>query len=256
VFAPNVQKKYNGDEEVIMHSGGFGGSYRKQANERRRKAILVLVLIAILCGACYWWGGEVVRLSEVAYKQQALQLQQERAQMEKTITSLRSDVQSTDVRYKQLEARYMTEVPQGEFRKLTEIVKKQLDGGIKAERLAFVIDAARPPRNCSEPAAKRFVVKTPVYSGPHGAVAFANGAITISGEGESAINAGGNKEAWYDPGKPVKVIFTEIGGKAIVKEGLLPIQHSMVLGNKEYRFTVAAGERSFISVASDSCDYP
>src|SRR5690606_4668415 len=107
-----------------------------------------------------------------------------------------------------------------------------------------------------EPQAKRFVVKTPVYSGPHGTVSFGNGAITVTGEGEPAVSAAGEAEAWYDPGKPVKITFIEIGGKQTVKEGLLPIQHSMVLGNKEYRFTVAAGERSFISVTSDSCDYP
>ena len=46
------------------------------------------------------------------------------------------------------------------------------------------------------------------------------------------------------------------GGKQTVKESLLPIQQSLVVGNKEYRFTVAAGERSFMSVTSDSCDYP
>lgn len=238
-----------------MHSGGFGG-YRKQAAERRRKATALFVVVLTLCGLSYWWGGEVVRSSEAAYKQQADKLKTERAQLEQTITDLRSQVQSAEIRYQQMEAKYNAEVPQGEFRRLVEIVKKQLDSGIKPERLEFVIDAARPPRNCTEPLVKRFVVKTPVYSGPHGAVAFGNGAITVSGEGQSAVGATGNPEAWYDPGKPVKVIFTEIGGKQTVKEGLLPIQHSMVAGSREHRFTVAAGERSFISVTSDSCDYP
>ena len=54
----------------------------------------------------------------------------------------------------------------------------------------------------------------------------------------------------------MKIIFTEIGGKQTFKQGLLPIQNSMVIGNKEYRFTIAAGERSFMSVTGDSCDYP
>jgi len=239
-----------------MPMGGFGGGYKRQASERRRKVTAVLVFVAILCGISYWWGGEVVRSSESAYKQQALKLQDERGQLEQTITTLKSDVQSTDVRYQQLEAKYEAEVPQGDFRKLTDIVKKQLAGGIKPERLAFVIDSARPPRNCGEPQSKRFVVKTPVYSGPHGTVSFGNGAITVTGDGASAVSATGGGEAWYDPGKPVKITFTEIGGKDTVKEGLLPIQHSMVIGSKEYRFTVAAGERSFITVTSDSCDYP
>jgi hypothetical protein len=95
-----------------------------------------------------------------------------------------------------------------------------------------------------------------VYNGPQGAVSFGNGVVTVAGEGAASVNPTGKAEAWYDPGKPVKITFTEIGGKQTVKEGLLPIQHSLVVGNKEYRFTVAAGERSFISVTSDSCDYP
>jgi hypothetical protein len=239
-----------------MHSGGFSGGHRRQVSERRRKIITILFMIAVLCGIFYWWGGEVVRSGEVAYKQQAVQLQEERGQLEQTITTLKSQVQSTEVRYQQLEAKYNAEVPQGEFRKLTDVLRKQLADGIKPERLAFAIDSARPPKNCSEPQTKRFVVKTPVYSGPHGTVAFGNGAVTVTGDGISAVGAAGSPEAWYDPGKPVKIIFTQIGGKDTVKEALLPIQHSMVVGAKEYRFTVAASERSFISVTSDSCDYP
>lgn len=233
-----------------------GGRHRRRTAERRRKIMLVILVLGTLCGFSYWWGGENVRSSEVAFKQQAIDLKEEREELLKTITSLRSEVQSTQVRYQQLEAKYLAEVPQGEFKELTDIVKKQLTSGIKPARLKFVIESARPPKNCVAPQAKRFVVKTPVYSGPHGTVAFGNGAITVTGEGQSAMGPTGGSEAWYDPGKPVKITFIEIGGKETVKEGLLPVQHSMVLGNKEYRFTVAAGERSFITVTSDNCDYP
>ena len=233
-----------------------GGRSRRRAAEKRRKIVFAVLFVLTLCVISYWWGGENVRSSEVAYKQQALKLQDERAGLEKTITDLRSEVQSTQVRYQQLEEKYKQEVPQGVFRQLTDLLKKRLDAGIKPERLSFIIDSARPPKNCTTPQAKRFVVKTPVYSGPHGTVAFANGAITVTGMGESSVSKEGSPEAWYDPGKPVTIKFIEIGGKETVKEGLLPIQHSMVLDNKEHRFTVASGERSFITVTSDSCDYP
>lgn len=233
-----------------------GGRYRKRVAERRRRIALAVLFLMALGAACYWRGGEDVRSSELAYKETAMKLQKEREGLDATITQLRSEVQSAQVRYQQLEAKYKQEVPQGEFKTLTDLVKKQLQGGIKAERLSFVIDAARPPRNCGEPQLKRFVMKTPVYSGPQGAVSFGNGVVTVAGEGAASVNPSGKAEAWYDPGKPVKIIFTEIGGKQTVKEGLLPVQHSLVVGNKEYRFTVAAGERSFISVTSDSCDYP
>ena len=233
-----------------------GGRYQRRKEEQRRNVLWFLIVVGSLCGVAYWWGAENVRSSEVAYKQQAVNLKEERKGLEQTITSLRSEVQSTQVRYKQLETKYHQEVPTGEFKQLTDLVKKQLDAGIKAERMLFVIEAARPPRNCSDSVTKRFVMNTPVYRGPHGNVAFGKGTITVTGEGVSAVNANGNPEAWYDSGKPVSISFVQIGGKEIVKSGLLPIQHSMVVGNREYRFTVARGERSFISVTSDSCDYP
>lgn len=233
-----------------------GGSSRRRAAERRRKIIMRVILLAAVCGFFFWWGGENVRSSEVAYKQQANTLKKERSTLETQITNLQSEVQTTNIRYQQLEAKYQQEVPQGAFKELTDLVKKRLDAGIPADRLSFIITQASPPKNCTPAQAKRFVVKTPVYSGPHGTVAFGNGAITVTGEGKSAIGSSGAREAWYDPGKPVTIKFIELGGKETVKEGLLPIQHSMVVGNKEYRFTVAAGERSFISVTSDSCDYP
>ncbi len=233
-----------------------GMRYRQRVSQRRRRGVWIFLIVAVLCGIAYWQGAENVLSGEVAYKQQAMQLQQEREGLEQTITSLRSEVQSTQVRYQQLEAKYQQEVPTGAFKQLTDQVKKQLTAGIKPERLSFVIESARPPKNCSEPTTKRFVMRTPVYSGPHGNVAFGNGTITVTGEGVSAVGPTGNPEAWYDPGKPVSITFVQIGGKETVKTGLLPIQHAMVLANKEYRFTVAAGERSFISVTVDNCDYP
>jgi hypothetical protein len=233
-----------------------GRRYRQRAAEKRRRIFAFLTVTGVLCAFFYWLGGENVRSGEVAYKQQAMKMKEERKDLEQTITSLRSEVQSTQIRYKQLEAKYEQDVPKGALRQLTEMVRKQLDAGIKAERLATAVETSRPPKNCTEPATKRFVMRTPVYNGPHGNVTFGNGAIAISGQGESAVSPTRTREAWYDPGKPVSITFTRTGGKPTVKEGLLPIRHSMVIANKEYRFTVSAGERSFISVTADVCDYP
>jgi hypothetical protein len=231
-----------------------GGRYRRRAAETRRRVFTSAVVIGTLCGIAYWLGGENVKSGEAAYKQQAQKLQEERGALDQEMTSLRSEVQSTQVRYQQLEAKYQQDAPTGTFKQLTDIVKKQLDSGIKPERLLSVIQSVRPPKNCTEPATKRFVMQTPVYKGPHGNVTFGNGAITISGEGEPAVSQSGSEEAWYDPGKPVTISFVQTGGKETVRKGLLPIEYSTVIANKEYRFTVAAGERSFISVTSDSCD--
>lgn len=231
-----------------------GGRYRKRAAEARRKTMSFIIVVGGLCSGSYWWGMENARSSEMAYKQQAVKLQQEKTELEKTVTSLRSDATSAQIRNQQLQARYDQEVPTGAYKQLADILKKQLDSGVKPERLLPVLQAVRPPKNCVEPATKRFVMQTPVYKGPHGNVTFGNGLITVTGQGEPAVSQSGSLEAWYDPGKPVTITFTETGGKEVVKKGLLPIEYSTVIANKEYRFNVAAGERSFISVTSDSCD--
>jgi hypothetical protein len=233
-----------------------GGRHRKRQAERKRRIVLGIILLFAMAAVCYWRGREAAISEGIAYKQEYAQCQTDSTAKDQKLTELQSQVQSAQVRYQQLDAKYKTEVPQGDFGQIAALVKKQLDSGIKPERLSFVIEAARPPRNCTEPQVKRFVMKTPVYNGPQGAVSFGNGVVTVAGEGSPSVDPSGKAEAWYDPGKPVEITFTEIGGQNTVKKGLLPIQHSIVIGNKEYRFTVAAGERSFISVTSDSCDYP
>lgn len=232
-----------------------GSRYKRRANEQRRKIFIMLLFFAIVSGLSYWFGGEVVRGSEVAYKQQALTLRSDKESLEDKVTELSAQVQSTQARYNQLNDKYEAEVPTGKLKSLTDLARKQLKDGIAADRLAFVIKSARPPRNCTKAATKRFVIRTESYHGPDSAVAFASGTISITGEGSAAKSDGG-VEAWFDPGKTVKVRFARIGGKDIIKEALLPIQHSMVVGDREYRFTVAKGNRSFVNVTSDSCDYP
>lgn len=241
-----------------MYFPGYdpGSRYRRRASETKRRTTATVISLIVVAGLGYWYGGEVIKSGEAAYKQQAILLKDENKRLEDSVTQLRTQVETLQIHYKQLEQRYTAEVPTGDLKTLSDLAREQLSDGIAAQRLAFVIQSARPPRNCSEAQQKRFVVKTPSYKGPDSAVSFGNGLITVTAEGTAAIGASGNAEAWYDPSKPVKVRMIQIGGKEIIKEQLLPIHHSIVIGNKEYRFTVAAGDRSFISVTSDSCDYP
>jgi hypothetical protein len=231
-----------------------GGRYRRRAAESRRRAFFAMTVLALTATLSYRWGVSNVRSGETAYKAQAEKLQAEKDAIQQTITSLRSEAESANVRYQQLEERYQQEVPTGAYKQVADAVKKRLDAGIQPQRLLALVQSVRPPKNCTPPVTKRFVMQTPVYKGPHGNVSFGNGAVTVAGQGEPAVGRSGSVEAWYDPGKPVTITFTQTGGKETVKKGLLPIEYATVVGNTEYRFTVAAGERSFISVTSDSCD--
>ena len=230
--------------------------YRKKVNDTRNRILKNIIIISLLCGISYKIGYESVKSRETAYKTQMNIVSKDRSELEQIITSLRSDLQSSKLRYKILEEKYNNEIPTGNFKILSDLLKRQLDAGISVKRLHSTITSARPPKNCTKARKKRFVMRTPVYKGAHGEVSFANGAIRISGDGEAAINSSGKLEAWYDPGKKVKITFETTGGEKIVKNNLLPIYHSVVIGDKEYRFTISKGERSFINVTSDSCDYP
>ncbi len=230
--------------------------YRRRAAERKRKTTAFVVFLILFAGFFYWLGGQVVKISEVAYKQRAMELTADKEGLENRLTTVDANLQTLKMEYQRLQEQYQNEVPTGELRELADLTRKQIEDGIDKDRLEFVIRSARPPRNCSEPETKRFVVRTPFYRGPDSFVAFVNGSVTVTGTGEAAVSGAGNAEAWFDPGKPVKVTFTRLGGKTVEKEGLLPIHFSMVVGDKEHRFTVAKGKRSFINVTSDSCDYP
>jgi hypothetical protein len=229
--------------------------YRQRAREGlyHRLVITAAIIAALLIG---YVGGSKKNHQDVRQMvQQSHELQQSAAQAEQKSTQAQADYQTLSIKFQQLEGQYKRDVPRGDLGLLTALVKEQLDKGMPVDRMIQIIRAAQPPRNCSQPQNKRFILSTPAYKGPDSAITFADGAITVTGSGEPSISNKQEKEAWFDPGKPVSVTFTVIGGKKETKTGLLPIHHTIILRDKEYRFTISEGPRSFIAVSSDNCDY-
>ena len=229
--------------------------YRHRARQDLYRGLGVFgaFIVAILIG---YAGGQkkheqqVRRLSE-----QNIELKKNTKEYEQQATQSKADLQTQIVKFQQLESQYNRDVPQGDLGLLTALVKEQLDKGLAVERMVQIIRAAQPPQNCSQAINKRFILSTPEYKGPESAITFADGTVTVTGSGESSINSKREKEAWFDPGKPVSIKFTIIGGKKEVKTGLLPMHHTIIVRNKEYRFTISEGPRSFIVISSDNCDY-
>jgi len=149
-------------------------------------------------------------------------------------------------------------VPTGDAKQLLALIRKQLDAGIDPKRMSFLITAASPSRNCDkQPLSKRFLAKTPLSSGAAESASFGDGAVTMTAEGESATDAAGNRQAWFDPAKPVTIRFLLLGGGHSLATGVLPIEHSVVRGDAEYRFVIAAGERrGFIAATAERCKFP
>lgn len=215
--------------------------------------IISVILISILIG--FWLGKQYGAEHLITLKDEVETLENERDMLQEKVTDLSATAQTADKRYQQLQAEVESILPAGPMQDLVTLVREQLQQGMDAERLSFVIRSARPPSGCTEAKSKRFVINTPAYSGPESIAAVAEGAVKIGGSGRSARNAKGDPEAWYDPSKRVEIFFIN-GDKRETKKGVLPIRYSTVVGNREYRFTVESGARSFAKVVYDSCAYP
>lgn len=230
--------------------------YRKRAASRMANFMVVSFLVLMLFGVGFWFGKQNAGQQERILKQRVQTLTSEATEVEQALIDMRSEAQTATMRYEQLKTTYDEQLPEGAVRDLLELVRKQLEEGRDPERLAFLIRSARPPRNCSEIKTRRFVVATPTNQGPQSKISVADGSITIKGTGASAKNDKGQAEAWFDSSRPVSLDFVGLGGQAEQKKGTFPIHHSMVVGAREYRFTVSDGARSFAKVTYDSCDYP
>lgn len=230
--------------------------YRRRFWARLGKAGLWLALLGVIAGFSYLVGVEQLKSREGSMQEELANMVAARDKAEKRVQQLQQIAQTQEIRANELEIRLQREVPSGELAKLTELVARKLAEGVNPDRMAFVIEQTSNPRSCSRPETKRFVLPTPIYKGANSQVAFAEGAVTISGEGVPARNTGGNPEAWYDPAKPVKIQITDASGKVVDMEGVLPLERTLITADKEVRMTVAPGARSFVEVTGTICRFP
>ena len=234
---------------------------QKEARRRRWRFLRLLFSTAVLIG-----------LGVVAYQTGTLLANREVSSLRLEVENQTADItalrdENANLRQKaetalQAEAewrgRYEAEVPTGKTLELLAMINEQMNKGADTERIEFLVGAAGKERSCDgEPRTKRFLVRTPIYEGANDAVAFANNTVIVTAQGESATDANGNREAWFDVAKPVLLRFVEPGGGGTEATGLLPLHHSVVRGDKEYRFSAVAAERQgFLSVTVERCAFP
>lgn len=221
--------------------------------QRLANAVAMVIIVVMSAGVGLWFGKQYAAQNQITLKEQVQTLTRQNGELQDSVTELRAEAQTANTRYEQIRVEYEAQIPEGPMQDLTKIVREQLEQGMAPERLAFLIRSARPPTDCTEPESKRFVVTTPAYKGPDSLVAV--GDVVISAKGESAKNDKGMPEAWYDSAQAVSVDFKS-GETSETKQGVLPIQHSIITGNREYRFTIEEGSRSFARIVFDSCAYP
>lgn len=240
------------------------GLRESRTQERRRRRLRFVKWLFVLgCmaagGTALYKAGATLTLGEVQ------QLRDETQRLSKTIAvaqkrnlDLMAAAEQSKLDAQEWQRRYRQDVPKGAARQIYALVANQLAAGVTADRLAFVINSADQGQACeNKPVTKRFLIKTPVSGANNRSVSFADNAITVIGEGQSATNDANQPEAWFDPAKPITVLFSRLGGKTSQVTGILPLHHSVVLGDKEYRFTITAGDaRGFVNVAGDRCKFP
>jgi outer membrane murein-binding lipoprotein Lpp len=221
------------------------------------KWILILAGLGAAGAFAYETGSQLARIEVVRLEEEVETLEAKLEQVEAEKRELRAELQATHEELQTWQQRYEAEVPSGEPAKLLDLVRARLDDGLSAQRLAFVVEKASETRECDAgPVTRQFIVQTPLSTGASQAVAFADSTITVTAEGESATNAQGQREAWFDPDKPITVRFTTVGGEQDSVEETLPIHHSIVRNGTEHRFSILAGKRAFVEVTWERCAYP
>ncbi|MFM2045863.1 MAG: hypothetical protein RLY86_4439 [Pseudomonadota bacterium] len=239
------------------------GLYDYDRRRRRRfwvgaaKFLAFVGLIGVIAAFSYMVGVEQVKARAISLEAEITTLTTAKEQAERRATQLQQVAQTAEVRANELEVRYQRDVPTGDLAQLAQLVAQKLAEGVDSNRLAFVIEQTGTERTCTAEETKRFVLPTPIYRGANTSVAFAEGAVTVSGEGASARDAGGNPEAWFDPRQPVTIRFARLDGTVTEATGVLPLQHSIVVGDKEHRFSITgASARSFVEVSGETCPFP
>jgi len=228
--------------------------YRERAAQRLANGLRMSAFIIVSMIVGFWLGKQYGAEQIITLRESVEIAQQQREDLENQMTDLSAQAKTANARYEQLQEEVQSVIPKGPMQDLVTLLREQIEKGTDPERLSFVIRSARPPTGCVDPDTKRFVVDTPANTGPKSSVQIAD-AVKITGDGISARSEEGAPEAWFDPTKPVKITF-EYEGKTESKRGILPVRHSVVVAEKEYRFSVEKGARSFAKVIFDSCDYP
>lgn len=229
----------------------LGLARRKELQKRRSQRfwmfIKIILFLATIIGSSYFAfdTGQEIALRSVAYNKD--KFTQQTAELEK----MRIELGNTEAALNKIQKL----LPNTEIQNLLFVINQKAADGINPERMVTLITGMSKDAQCSEQSlTKRFVISTPVSQQIDGAVSFYRGLITVTGKGSPTLNEDGNPEAWFDPSKQITATFTLPGGETQKSTGILPLYHSVIVKDKEYRFAIVSGRKSFTDITVRSCD--
>jgi hypothetical protein len=242
---------------MALGSDDYGARYRRRRARNTVRTVIYICLLIITGMLSYDAGMDAAEQPVVELRREIDRVETEKRDLMRTMGDLSIEVEKARSQTRLLEAQYKREIPDTLTRQLVGALREKLSEGVTAERLAFVMRETNNKRACDDkPATKRFMVSTPLYKGPAGAVTFFDNAVTVTGTGDSARDSTGNPEAWFDPAKPIAVEFVHVEGGDGKATGALPLHHSLVVNDTEYRFSITQGPQGFVYIAGDRCKFP
>lgn len=241
------------------------GMAERQARARRRviwalvKWTVALAIILLAGLFAYETGTSLAEIDVRKKNDQIAQLTTQVQALQTENVSLRALVTQTQRQTKEMEERYKAQIPTGDSKALLDLANRKIAEGTDMARLTFLMNAASNPRVCDEkPETKRLQVKTPIgKAGKEASTTFSDRKVTVTADGQPALDNKGQKVSWFDPAQPITVHFAPPAGDVVDASGVVPLQHQMVIGDSEFRFSIDVDERKgFATVTSERCNFP
>jgi hypothetical protein len=239
------------------------GTFGEPRRHRRRRALWRVFQFVFAIAAVLSVGSYGYQVGVSAHQARTDQLEADLVRFQSANLDLRDQIALTRQQaaeaaaaLESMRGRYAAEIPSGVAADLLADLRAQLSAGVEPERLAHLIEAAARTDSCrEEPVTKRFMPRTPISTGPLSYVRFGD-RITVTGQGESAHSEAGLPEAWYDPTQPIRLEFRTMDGAITRIEGVVPLNHRMVVDGKEYRFSAVNGAARFVEMTAQACALP
>lgn len=184
--------------------------------------------------------------------------------LQEQIDTLQADSRAVLVRSRELEisqaealretddykARLDAIASSAEMKSLITQIRKKLDDGATADRIALFVSLAGKPHGCQPLDRKRFYVRLSSRIAPENLVTYP-GNIRINVEGRTGS---GTLSGIFDPAQPVNITFALSDGTEVPASGLLPLTHAFIQRNSEYHFTLLPSGRGLVEITGERCD--
>ena len=243
---------------MMASYGTFGETRRRRRHQAWWSVFrFLLAVVAVFAVGIYAYqvGVSANQARTTQLEADLVRFQHDNLDLRDRIALVTKQSAEADAALESMRQRYAADIPSGDAADLLAQLQAQLAAGVAPERLAFLIEAAGLDVCRGEPVTKRFMPRTPVSTGPLSSIRF-DDRITVTGDGEPALNEAGLPEAWYDPAQPVRLEFRTLDGGVTSVEGIVPFTHRMVVDGKEYRFSAMRGQPRFLEMTAQACPLP